>query len=575
MYSAAILPAETSCFLVTNFMPVPALSYTQSDFSGGMNLLDIDTALQPNEYRVGINIRNRFSVPTPIKSETVIMDGLPSPLGFIQGLYSFGNLLVLFAGGLAWYKRPSDDQWIDIPGFLMSTAVDRYYCQAVPVSSLVYDRSGGGNPSAPVTLLNTTTTPSPAVLVVQDGVNQPWLIFPDASNRQAQTYAEWSLIQKEYVPVGKQMVYFNGILFVVSADGKSVYRSVSGRPLDFVVAVDGAGNKVSDASNTSFAIDSNEIKLFSQLNADSLVAITAYAAYSITLDFTDTIFGEPRFNRTYLFQAGATNQFSFADILGDYAFIDKEGLKSFNAVTQIKFEGNNSVFSLSVAALFHEIIQTDPCVGSFDNYTLFAVKTNYSPNSILVYDNIKKKFVSVDIITPQPVRQFAVTYDAAVQRCFAATTNMVYELFSPAQTTYKDAVLFTRAFNSTNSDQGSTAMLANIRTDALKIQFSENSTAGARVKINEFVNDKFDVSAYIRNILTFSGGVLYPVGGPCIATMNNYITPLDIPFKGREGQKIAYSILWFGGAKLIFFQSRLLCKEAATNKSQEETIYNN
>lgn len=551
-----------------------SLPYTQDDFSGGMNLLDIDTKLAPNQYRVGVNIRTRFGPAQPVKNVVEIIEGLPEDFGSPQGLYAFGNILVLFIRGQAWFKTTTNDEWSLIADLQMNLNVERIYCCAVPQATLVYNRLGGAKPSDAVTLDTTATTANPVCLVVQDGITQPWLIFPDGTARVSKTYAQWTTVDREYVPVGLQMVHFNGILFVVSPDSKRVYRSVTGRPLDFAVAVDAAGDIVSDATNTSFAVDSNEIKLIAPLNAESLIIITAYTATAVLLNQDRLLYDEPTFNFITLFSAGASNQFSFGDILGDFTFIDKEGLKSFNAVTQLKFEGNNSVFSLSVAELFKGIVQSNPCLGSFDNYTLFSVKTTYGPNSILVFDNIKKVFVSIDLLTPQPIKQFAVTYTANEQRCFVITNTSVYELYSPDADDYADAIVFTRALNSRNSDLGPTKTLANVRTERLKVQFSENATEDAIVNISEVVNENNqDTSSITKTLPVYTGGVSYPVTAPVMSEVTNYLIPLDLVFKGPEGQKISYIILWTGGSKLSFAQISLACKQAPITKQQQETIF--
>lgn len=550
------------------------LIFTQDSFEGGVNLLSLDTRIGPTQYKIGINLRSRFGYLKPVKEPIEISGGLPEEVQNVQGLYAFGDILVLFADGLAYYKTSFTDNFIPVVGFSMDADVNRIYATAVPEASLKYLRKNvsGSLPSAGVTLEDTTSTATSVALVCQDGVNQPRLILPNGTTRLAKTYAEWDTATREYVPVGKQMVFFNNILFIVAADGRSVYRSVSGRPLDFVVAVDNNADKVSDATNTSFAVDSNQIKMLSQLNTTSLIIITAYSAYAVTLNYTNKWFDEPTFDQTFLFAAGVSNQFSFADILGDFAFIDKEGLRSFNAVSQLTFEGNNSVFSLSVAELFKNILQDDPCCGSFDNYTFFGVRTSYSPNSVLVYDNIKKVFDSVDIITPQPVKQFASTYTASRQRFFAATSKKVYEIYSEDAENYKAAVLFTRAFNSRNTDQGATYTVAELKTALISLSFEESPEAGY-VQVSEMVNGKIQAANYNRPIYAFSGGVLYPVTGPCIATLRNNITPIDIPVKSVGGQKLSYVLMWTGGGKLAQMQITAQSDQSPTSTQQQSKIY--
>jgi hypothetical protein len=249
-------------------------------------------------------------------------------------------------------------------------------------------------------------------------------------------------------------------------------------------------------------------------------------------------------------------------------------LKSFNAVQQLKFEGNNSVFSLGIAKLFKGIVQDDnACVGSFDNYTFFSVKTIYSPASIIVYDSVKEVFRSVDLLSSKPIKQFATTYSASRQRFFGATNSVVYELYSPDSVTPLSATVFTRELNSRNTDQGQTDGLYDIRPDSTRLIFEEGLIDG-EVNIDTYVNnvrpsDPIDALGKTRDIPATSGAIYFPVLIPVMFTTRNSFLSLDIPMKGLEGQKIGYSITWTGGAKLSYFISRADCKKAPTSIQQQ------
>jgi hypothetical protein len=562
-----------------------AISHTQESFEGGMNLVDLGTRVKANEYILGLNLRSRFGSLEPIMAPIDLTGELPTETKSIQGLYAFGEILVCFIGGQAWYLNVaiSGGVWTQIEDFQMSSSVDRIWAQGVPASDLVYLRKNAGTAgtaSSPDTgiILDpvSSTGTSEVALVCQDGINQPWLIFSNATAREAQTYTDWSLDIREYVPIGKQMCYLNGVLYIVSADGKIIYRSVTGRPLDFVIAVDDTGYKVADATPLSIAVDSNEIKLIAPSNSENgggLIVITSYTAY-LTTPNDKLLYAEPQFNKTFLFNAGTINQFCLTDLLGDSAFIDREGLKSFNAVQQLKFEGNNSVFSLGIAKLFKGIVQDDnACVGSFDNYTFFSVKTIYSPASIIVYDSVKEVFRSVDLLSSKPIKQFATTYSASRQRFFGATNSVVYELYSPDSVTPLSATVFTRELNSRNTDQGQTDGLYDIRPDSTRLIFEEGLIDG-EVNIDTYVNnvrpsDPIDALGKTRDIPATSGAIYFPVLIPVMFTTRNSFLSLDIPMKGLEGQKIGYSITWTGGAKLSYFISRADCKKAPTSIQQQ------
>src|SRR6267142_72310 len=115
---------------------------------------------------------------------------------------------------------------------------------------------------------------TPQCIVVQDGINQPQLITYDTENqlftsRVSKNYNDWqntstNANDREYVPIGRQMMMFNQTLCMKSIDGKSMFRSVTGRPLDFMVNVDIFGNKqpsesVGGASSVAQAFDFDEI----------------------------------------------------------------------------------------------------------------------------------------------------------------------------------------------------------------------------------------------------------------------------------------------------------------------------
>ena len=74
--------------------------FNQASFSGGMNLLVDDTRLGPNEYREAFNVRNRFDVLGAINEAT---EDVIAPAGLKQGLYSFGDYLIAFVAGKAYY----------------------------------------------------------------------------------------------------------------------------------------------------------------------------------------------------------------------------------------------------------------------------------------------------------------------------------------------------------------------------------------------------------------------------------------------------------------------------------------
>ena len=385
-----------------------------------------DSRIGQDEYQLGLNVRNRFGDLRPIRRPLEVATGFPANVP-LQGIYSVGDFLILVQGGDAKYRHrlqsgPPLEQWTHLwnasinSSMQLDPAVDTIYFQSVPSSSRGFAYKSTGTTSG-VTVDTSATPPTrtSAGIVVQDGINQPNLIEFKSSGssafvtvRKCRTYAEHNttidgVVEREYVPIGKQMMYFNGKLYVVSPDGTIIYHSVSGRPLDFVIAINTDGDKISvdedvgGAAAISYSVSYDPITCIAPLNTNSFFVGTSSASYAVTPDNSRLLFGEPMFTKKYLFGTLAVNQFSFIDVLGDFAFVDSDGLRSFNAVQQLRNEGRNSAFSMSVAKLFDNIVQdkTLSAAISFDNYGLFSMRTIYG-NVVVVYDTMSKKFVSID-----------------------------------------------------------------------------------------------------------------------------------------------------------------------------------
>jgi len=393
-----------------------------------MNMALDDSRIGQDEYHLGLNVRNRFGDLRPVKRPLEIATGFPADVPF-QGIYSVGDFLILVQGGDAKYKHRLDggpplEQWTNLwnesinPTLRLEPSVKTVYFQAVPASSRGFAyKSIGTTSSVVIDTSQTQWTKTVAGIVVQDGVNQPNLVEfksttagASVSVRKCYTFAQHGTDvagdggeDREYVPIGTRMMYFNGKLYVVN--GSFIYHSVTGRPLDFMVAINDDTGKAlsaieadSGADAVSYTVSYDPITCIAPLNTESFFVGTHAASYAVTPKFEPDTFGEPTFAKKYLFGASAVNQFSFIDTLGDFSFIDSEGLRSFNAVQQLRNEGRNSAFSLSVAKLFGSATVQDTVLSaaiSFDNYAFFAVKTIYG-NVVVVYDTTTKRFVSVD-----------------------------------------------------------------------------------------------------------------------------------------------------------------------------------
>lgn len=407
-----------------------------------MNMEFDPTRLDMEEYPLLVNGRVRNGVVEPIYAPDNITDQLPIGVTKIQGIYAAGIYILVFADGLAFYKNVElDAPFVQIADFAMSPDVERIYVALLPASTINFKRSAGDSANAPITLTSTIGS-SPQAVICQDGINQPFIITPDGNARVTQNYEQWAPDNREYVPIGTICVHSSGVLYIVKDN--LIYRSVTGRPLDFMVIVDGDGNKLpteaeGGAFQVSHSVGYNNITAMHKLpiNDGSLLVTTLTSSHMVVPSFDITLFGEPTFSNVDLFATGSPNSFSFADILGDSAFIDLEGIKSFNAVLQSRFEGQNAPFSKRISKLFtvenNDTIVQPPtvCAGEHDNYALFSVSTVYG-NAVVVYDTIREVFVGIDIYDGvDMITQFAEIKLSNTRRLFFVTSaNQIYEAFA-------------------------------------------------------------------------------------------------------------------------------------------------
>lgn len=528
----------------------------QTTFDGGMNLILPDTQIPENGYVMLINGRQRFGYVEPNYKHRELSN---SPAGKKQNITALGNILIVFVAGKAYYQVDGTSVWIQVPGFLMSTSVDRYYTQVVPASTMNFIRKSTANGfNAPIVLsLDFNVSGTPACLVVQDTINQPWLIFQDETNniltaRVSKTYAQWANTSatandREYVPIGRQMMFINQALHIVSPDRKSVYRSVTGRPLDFVVAVDVNGNKLADenqggAKATSYAFDFNDITCLQAINIpDSFVYGTARNVRMISLDYTNRIFGEPTFTQSAIIDSGIVNQDSFAEMLGDYVFIDFENVKSFNAVQQLHVEGRNSIFSLQLSSVLNNIKQRTPACTAFNNYLLCYLKTNIG-NLIAVYDILRQTWVSFDLTVVDQIKQFAIVETVTQSKLYCITSlDEVYQLYDSTQAR-ECAYLFTRAIANVDFSVEHKSQVVH--------PIFKSGTSDGVVGIVEYIDGHLG-NRISGQLLSASTGVAYPVQPPVIPSILTQIDNTTWLLKdGRGGHKISYIIYWNTNAQL-------------------------
>lgn len=427
------------------------MDYQQSSFVGGINQR-LDPTKTPNtgdSYYLGINVRNREDVLSPIKQPLDLTDTLPA--GKLQGLYGAGTILVLFAGGRPYYRDVNDP---GMPAFVplvnppqMNEDVDYIYAEFVPSSTIGYARKKNSDDQQTSFDLDLELPflSSQQGLIYQDGLNQGALIFDN--NVQVQTlntYSQWTVTAREYVPIMKQMLYYGGILFGASGDGKELYRSVSGRPLDYVIPVLDTGDKVSDvekeggASATSKRVDYEKITAIKTTPVDQTIIVgTQNKTFLVSLDPTKEIFSEPFLNSFQIAAVGPVNHFCFVDLLGDTAFITQHGIDSVNSSAILKQESKNNPVSADISNIFQEtstkyVSQDFPCAYQFGaDFALFAVNTIYG-RTVLIYDRTTSKFISIDKYTDVgQVKMFASVIVEGQRRLFFITSdNKFYEAYA-------------------------------------------------------------------------------------------------------------------------------------------------
>jgi hypothetical protein len=419
---------------------------TKTNWLGGINQLADITKLKEGEYWILINARVRKNAVEAVNLPLDVTNNL-STVGNIQDITAAGSLLVAFAGGQAFYKL-TNGTWQPIATFLMGSTAPRVFTALIPSSTVNFTRAVTS--STGTLTLGGAVGATPSALVVMDGVRQPWIIFPDGSSRVTGTYVSWSIAVPEYVPIANFPMFYNGVLYAVAAETLSpnaftkynqIVRSVTGAPLNFVVAVTPTGNKTSanEAEGGALAmatnVDYNNVTCLAPMNANDggFFVGTQNSSFLVYPDYNNLIYAEPTFRNQSITSIGPLNPDSVVDVLGDVAFVHDTGIRSFNGITQFRFEGRNAPFSGPINSLIDGITQTSAATGTHDNYALFAVTTIYG-NGILWYDMLLQKFVSLDIYPGVgTILKFASTLDNGTRDTYFMTATGVYRLFGSTE----------------------------------------------------------------------------------------------------------------------------------------------
>lgn len=487
-----------------NIVTQKGSEFNQTSFIGGMNMLLDDTRIANNQYVIGFDLTNRRDKLSPVLAS---VQDLNCPKGIIQEHTTFGLYEIVFVSGLAYYKFYTDSVWTQINEFNMSPSAPRYWTCPVPISltntvrlsntTIITNNSATGKFSSASAGINSLIVAGAAGgnlpgLLVQDNINQPRFIYLDPqtnlpTTRVTQTFAQWgigftdntnvivgpaggseddSYDLREYVPIGNCMAWNNGILFIVSQDFASIYRSVSGRPLDFMVNVTNllAVNNVEfvpagtsaglfaywqlgggDATTTNYSVGVGGISAIRAIATGGILVCASNANFAVTLNTTQnapTVFGEYTFLRKFLFNGTCMSDRAILDTVGDTRFVELTGIRSFNAVEQEENEGRNDPFSKTVQTAFgsddNPVLQSSTASAAlfFNSYELYAVNTIFG-FAIAKYDTVNNCWVSFDVQQTNGVGiKILSKIELGILKCYAVTTdNKLYSIYAGPKVT--------------------------------------------------------------------------------------------------------------------------------------------
>lgn len=536
-------------------------TFTKINFFGGINQqLDPTKTAPDNEYFLGVNFRIRENTCSPVLGPLSIRDGLPP--GNIQGIYAFNESLLAFVSGNAYYKVDDASVWIKIEAFAMSATAAEIEVEPVPASYVNFKRKAPtattyeDNKVSYFSPLQTT----PECLVVMDGETQPWLIFADGTARISQSYNEWTQDSPEYIPIGKHPCYSDGILYCAGKNAKGeftqIFRSVTGRPTDFVILLDKNGNKTSAIEDEGGApqlanrVSFSEITSIKRINAQqkAFLVCTASGSWLVTPDYTNLIAAEPQFINQTLFDVGAVNNNCVVDILGDTAIINFAGIRSFNGVMQYRNQGKSAQFNIKVNRILGGRKQTNPCCTTYDSYACFAVATIYGPG-VLWYDFIAGVFVSLDLYpNVAQITQFAAVRTTTKEALYFRTLdNNLYKAFAGSRLR---AGIYLHEFTPETSGFKNDGGIRINRVNAIFGNITQNGYAQAIVHTDRFQADGPVISVDAPH----DDELLEPSSIPFnIVSDDTNTVPCTFDFStsAKNGYRAGAGILWDAKADLL------------------------
>lgn len=523
--------------------------FVKGTWLGGMNqFLDLAKIDGENEYYLLTNGRVRQDTVAPIRAPIKVTKGLPSDK--LQGSFSIGSYLLVFVGGKAYYKDTRvDSPWEPIVDFLMSPDAETIEIALVPVSFVNWRRIvNDDNESRDFLFERVKATPRAAF--VTDGVGQPWLIFPDGSARITRDYNGLET-ENEYVPSGvHHPLYHDGKLYVVGKDKAGdftlIFHSVTGQVLNFAILYnpdkpDTTPEDVAGAEALSTAVDYHVITgMFSIPATERAFAVTtSNSTHLIIPDYERLIGAEPTFIRQLVLDIGALNQRSVVNVLGDTTLITPNGIRSFNATSELRNEGRNATFNRPINKLTDGIVQTQGATVAFNNYIGYALDTIYGPG-IIWFDEMLGVFVALDLYPGVgKIKQFAVAVFDSKQELYFITDHDVYKAFAGD---YLVTCLYPKDFISSTG---------NIKLARIYANFTGGMETSAHVSLGVYDNKK--LTGFMSSAMEsaeYSNRENFPY--PVVLSGGDSLTyTFDLRDNSRISFRTGFTISWTGSAQLL------------------------
>lgn len=559
--------------------PLDAGKFSIESFFGGLRRNVDPSKLSDDQYPLLVNMRSRYGTLKPIKRPLKI-DEFPS--GIMQGCYAQGSNLLVFTRGRAYLRNMSNSNssYSLLNNFSLDSEAEYIYAEAVPFSFSNFGRTA----TADLTIDKNATfsSPSPACVVCQDGVNRPQLLFTNGGIRSAKKFSEWTLtdnsITREYVPVMRNMLYHDGILYGVSPDRKQIYRSVTGRALDFVVAVNSEGNKLSDnlfveeAERMAINVNNAEITALAKINmapshpdfGSPILVGTTQGSYKVEPILTQTLFGEPTFRTPALFPTAPLNQWSFSAAKGDLHFVDETGLRSMNLLESNGVVSKDDALSSTIYTLFENVQQAATACTFFDNYTMFAVTTIYG-YGVVLYDNLRGCFEAIDIFPEitSPIKMFCQTNINGIKTLYFCTSDGFYQYYGSDVTA--DWTFYTKEFSSDDP----LLHLKVIRFRVVLQDILEDGILTATAICDRKKEAPLTVTLN-KNLEALEYPIAFPFGS---GTDDTTVNHSFVPQASKQSDKIGYLVTGNFNCEIASLHLHVENKEAKTPMEQSARAY--